>query len=463
MTGIVSRLRSGELSSVELTEQCLERVERLDDQLRVFVTVTADLAREQARAADEALAGGELLGALHGLPVAIKDNIDTARIRTTAGAGFLADRVPEEDAEVVTRLKNAGAVLVGKAQLHELAYGGTTQNPHFGPCRNPWNPERIPGGSSGGSGAAVAAGMCAAALGTDTGGSVRIPAGLNGVSGLRPTSGAISNRGLVWLSHTFDTIGPLARSVEDVAEVYAVLAGYDPEEPTSVDGAVGDPLAELELGLEGLRIALPASFYFDEADEPIVTTVRGAGETLASLGADVVEVELPGSAKALEAATWIIWSEALATHRERLEMDPDSFGEDVRRRLPSGSQVSGGDYGNAVQTGREWRRMLEGVFAGVDAILSPVSGAVAPIAAESEMIETTRRLTIRTYGWSLAGIPALSVPCGFSPEEDMPIGMQLAAPAWQESTLFRIAAAYQRATDWHLREPPLIATPAATG
>jgi aspartyl-tRNA(Asn)/glutamyl-tRNA(Gln) amidotransferase subunit A len=462
MTGIVSRLRSGELSSVELTERCLDQIDRLDGELRVFVTVTADLARERARAADEARARGELLGPLHGLPVALKDNIDTAGIRTTAGAGFWADRVPDEDAAVVTRLRDAGAVFVGKAQLHELAYGGTTQNPHFGPCRNPWDPARIPGGSSGGSGAAVAAGMCAASLGTDTGGSVRIPAALNGVSGLRPTTGAISNRGLVWLTHSFDTIGPLARSVADVAEVFAVLAGYDAEEPTSVNAPLADPLAGLEQGVEGLRVGIPASFYFDEADEPVVAAVRAGGDTLAALGADVVEIELPGSAEALEAATWIIWSEALGTHRERLDAAPESFGEDVRRRLPFGLQVSGSDYGNAVQVGREWRRMLEGVFAEVDAILSPVSGAVAPIAAESEMIETTRKLTIRTYGWSLAGVPALAVPCGFSPEV-MPIGMQLAAPAWQEPLLFRIGAAYQRATDWHLREAPLAAAPVATG
>ena len=460
MAGIVNRLRSGELSSVELTEQCLERIERLDAELRVFVTVTADLARERARGADEALARGELLGPLHGLPVALKDNIDTAGIRTTAGAGFLADRVPREDAAVVERLDAAGAVLVGKVQLHELAYGGTTQNPHFGPCRNPWDPERIPGGSSGGSGAAVAAGMCAAALGTDTGGSVRIPAALNGVSGLRPTTGAISNRGLVWLTHSFDTIGPLARTVEDVAALYATLAGYDPEEPTSVPGSQGDPLAELETGIEGMRIGLPASFYFDDADEPVVAAVRAAGDALAGLGASVVEVELPGSAEALEAGTRIIWAEALATHRDRLAAEPESFGEDVRRRLPSGEGVSGADYANAVQTGREWRRMLDGVFEEVDAILSPVSGAVAPLAADCETIETTRKLTIRTYGWSLAGVPALAVPCGFSPE-GMPIGMQLAAPAWREPTLFRIGAAYQRATDWHLREPPLVTAPVA--
>jgi aspartyl-tRNA(Asn)/glutamyl-tRNA(Gln) amidotransferase subunit A len=456
VAGIVRGLRAGEVSSVELTERCLERIERLDGVLRVFVTVTADLARERARAADDALARGALLGPLHGLPVALKDNIDTAGIRTTAGAGFLADRVPAEDAEVVRRLTAAGAVIVGKAQLHELAYGGTTQNPHFGACRNPWDPERIPGGSSGGSGAAVAAGMCAAALGTDTGGSVRIPAALNGVAGLRPTTGAISNRGLVWLTHTFDTIGPLARSVEDVAEVFAVLAGYDPAEPTSVEGPAVDSLAGLGQGVEGLRVGVPASFYFDDADEPVVTAVRAAGDMLAELGASLVEVELPGSAEALEAATRIIWAEALAIHRERLATDPASFGEDVRRRLPSGEQVTGADYATAVQTGREWRRMLAGVLARVDAILSPVSGAVAPLAADCETIETTRRLTIRTYGWSLAGLPALAVPCGFSPD-GMPIGMQLAAPAWQEPVLFRLGVAYESATDWHLREPPIVA------
>ena len=455
----MNRLRSGELSSAELTEQCLERIERLDAELRVFVTVTADLARERARGADEALARGELLGPLHGLPVALKDNIDTAGIRTTAGAGFLADRVPREDAAVVERLDAAGAVLVGKVQLHELAYGGTTQNPHFGPCRNPWDPERIPGGSSGGSGAAVAAGMCAAALGTDTGGSVRIPAALNGVSGLRPTTGAISNRGLVWLTHSFDTIGPLARTVEDVAALYATLAGYDPEEPTSVPGSLGDPLAELETGIEGMRIGLPpASTSTTQTSPSWRPCARQARRSRASAPA--------------------LWRWSCPARQRRSRRGRESSGPRRWRRTgiasPPSRSRSGRTSAAVCRPARSLGRRLRercpdrprvapharGRLRGGDAILSPVSGAVAPLAADCETIETTRKLTIRTYGWSLAGVPALAVPCGFSPE-GMPIGMQLAAPAWREPTLFRIGAAYQRATDWHLREPPLVTAPVA--
>ena len=336
--------------------------------------------------------------------------------------------------------------------MHEFAYGATTQNPHYGPCRNPWDLDRVPGGSSGGSGAAVAADLCAAALGTDTGGSVRIPAAVNGVTGLRPTSRLVSNRGVFPVSWTLDTVGPLARSVADVGVLHEVLAGYDPDDPRSLDRAPDDDAA-FQQGIEGLRIGLPTTFFFEDVDADIVKLVRDAAELLARLGAVVEEIELQGCEDAVEAATRIIWSEAFAVHRERLAARPELFGEDVRRRLRASEVVTGAEYGESRQRGRVWRRTVERCLENVDVVLTPVTGTTAP-PADSEMIETTRRLVRLTYGWSLAGVPALALPCGLS-DSGLPVGLQLAAAPFREATLLRVGAAYQHETDWHLRRPPL--------
>ena len=451
---LVERLRRGEISSVELTEACLDRIERHDAEVGAFITVSADLARAQALVADEALGRGAPLGPLHGLPCALKDNIDTAGVRTTVGSRFFTDNVPDRDAEVWRRLREAGAVLLGKVALHEFAFGGTTQNPHHGNCRNPWDLERIPGGSSGGSGAAVAAGMCAAALGTDTGGSVRIPAALNGLSGLRPTTGRVSIRGVFPITWSFDTVGPMARAVADLASLLAVLAGFDPEDPLSIDRPADDYVAALDQSAEGLRIGFPAGFFLDDVDDDVVRAVRAAAEIFAGLGASVEEIDLPGAGDAVFASTRIIWAEARAIHAERLAEQPELFGADVRRRLGLGEEVSGVDYASYVERGRRWRREVEDAFERVDVVLAPTTAIVAPVAAESEMIQTTVQLTRFTYGWTLAGVPALSIPCGFS-AEGLPIGLQLAAAPWRETTLLRAGAAYQRETDWHLRAPAL--------
>lgn len=450
-TGLRERLASGEISSLDATEAYLDRIARLDDRIGAYITVCSDVAREQAMRRDEALARGARLGPLHGLPVAFKDNIDTAGVRTTAGSSFLADNVPTRDAETARRVLEAGAVLLGKATMHEFAYGATTQNPHYGPCRNPWDLERVPGGSSGGSGAAVAADLCAAALGTDTGGSVRIPAAVNGVTGLRPTSGLVSNRGVFPVSWTLDTVGPLARSVADIGVLLEVLAGYDPEDARSVERAPDDHAADQ--GVEGLRVGLPTNFFFEDVDTDIVRLVRDAVDLLARLGAVVEEIPLPGCAEALDATGPIIWSEVLAVHRERLAQQPGSFGEDVRRRLELGKAVTGVEYGECRQRARVWRRTVERAFESVDVILTPATGTIAP-PADLEMIETTRRLVRLTYAWSLAGVPALALPCGIS-DAGLPVGLQLAAAPYREATLLRVGAAYQHETDWHLRRPAL--------
>jgi aspartyl-tRNA(Asn)/glutamyl-tRNA(Gln) amidotransferase subunit A len=454
-TGLPDRIRLGEIRSLDATETYLERIERIDGHVNAYLTVAAEQARERASEADDALERGQILGPLHGVPIALKDNIDTAGIQTTVGSAFFAGRVPDRDAEVARRLAEAGAVLLGKVTMHEFAYGATNQNPHFGDCRNPWDLERIPGGSSGGSGAAVAAGLCAAALGTDTGGSVRIPAALNGVSGLRPTTGRVSGRGIFPITWTFDTAGPLARSIEDAALVLSVIAGHDPEDPGSIEWPVDDLLGGLGEGVDGLRIGVPRNFFFEGVDTAVADRVREAAQVLARGGAAVEEIELPGAEQADETTTRMIWAEAYAIHRRRLEEQPDLFGEDVRRRLGLGADVSGADYAECRQWARQWRRSLEVVFRDLDLILTPAAETTAPRADDAEMIATTRRLTRLTYAWTLSGLPALSVPCGFD-AAGLPIGLQLAAAPFCEATLVKAGAAYQLQTDWHLREPAAV-------
>jgi aspartyl-tRNA(Asn)/glutamyl-tRNA(Gln) amidotransferase subunit A len=356
---------------------------------------------------------------------------------------------------VAARLRRAGAVLLGKVTLHEFAYGATNDNAHFGPCRNPWDLERIPGGSSGGSGAAVAAGLCAAALGTDTGGSVRIPAALTGVSALRPSDGRVSTRGVFPITWTFDTVGPIARSVTDLAALLGVLAGYDDADPRSIDRPVDRYLDALDAGLEGMRIGIPRNFFFDEVDADIVTLVHVAADTLADHGAELIDLDLPGAGEAIDSTTGMIRAEAHAIHRERLRDAPELFGEDVRRRLELGAEITGAEYAAHRERARAWHRTVQHAFERVDLILAPSTGTTAPPIG-SEMIETTQRLVRLTYGWSLAGLPALSVPCGLS-DAGLPVGLQLAAPRFGETALVRAGAAYQRETDWHLQEPALAA------
>ena len=278
VTSVLGELSAGNVTSAELVEEYLARIDAVDDELRAYVTVTGEEARAGAARADAARGSEASLGPLHGLPIALKDNIATAGIRTTIGSSFFADDVPIENAPVWQRLHDAGALLVGKTQLHEFAYGATTQNPHHGACRNPWDPARTPGGSSGGSGAATGAAMCAVALGTDTGGSVRIPASLNGVCGIRPTLGRIPNTGVFHVSWSFDTVGPLARSLADMAAVFDVIAGYDAADPVSVNRQAVSLVDALERDATGLRVGVPGAFFFDDIDPEIAAATRAAAE-----------------------------------------------------------------------------------------------------------------------------------------------------------------------------------------
>ena len=450
------------VSSEEVTRACLARIERYEPALRAFITVTADEALAAARAAD----AGRARGPLAGVPLALKDLFDTAGVRTTAGSRILADRVPREDAAVVARLRAAGVVFVGKTNLHEWAFGVTSQNPHFGPARNPYDTSRIPGGSSGGSAAALAAFCCHGALGSDTGGSIRIPASLCGVVGLKPTYGRVSLRGVVPLSWTLDHAGPMARTVRDAALLYAAIAGHDPADPSSADVPVEDALARIEDGARGLRIAVPRTHFFERCDAEVAALVREAIRVLEREGAAVGEIAFPDSEALLESQRTIISTDAAAYHAADLRDRAGQIGADVLERLRVGQAVTGEAYALARRRRAELRRdLLEGL-AGYDALAAPTTAIAAPPAATAERGETgaerggtaavaaAARLTALTSPFNLTGLPAISVPCGFT-SEGLPVGLQIAAAPWREATVLRVARAYERATSWRDRRPAL--------
>ena len=442
------------MTSVERADACLNAIENLNGTVNAMITVTADVARDQAQAADAAASNGNWLGLLHGMPIAIKDNIATAGVRTTAGSSFFADHVPNENAAVMQRLLNAGAVIVGKATMHELAFGIRSDNPVSGQCRNPWDTSRIPGGSSGGSGAAIAAGMCVGALGSDTGGSVRLPASINGVTGLRPTHGRVPNHGSTPVSATLDTIGPMARSAADVARIFAVIAGYDERDPVSADRPLENFLPRLGDSIAGVRIGIPRNFYFDACDPEIESAARDAAKTLADQGAILKEIDVPGAADMQRWTTILIFADACAFHAERLRDHPEMFSKPVYDRMTEGLKFTAVDYANALRAREAWKAQLKTLFSDIDILLSPtLPTPVPPIEEDKSLLEATKHATRNTYAGAFGQLPGLSVPCGFG-SDGMPIGLQLEAAWWQEPLLLRVGHAYQQHTDWHLRRPP---------
>ena len=440
----------------EAVEGCLARIEALNPALNAMITTTAEAAREAADACDRAAAEGRWLGLLHGLPIALKDNIETAGVCTTSGAAYLADHIPNRDAPVVARLKAQGAILTGKANLQELAWGVVSTNPVAGQCRNPWNPACIPGGSSGGSGAAVAAGMAEAALGTDTGGSVRIPAAMTGIAGLRPTHGRLSIRGITPVSVAHDTVGPMARRVADVARLFAALAAYDSLDPVSRDLPLGNFLPTLGDGIAGVRVGLPRNFFFEDVDAEVEAAVREGARTLESLGARLVEVTLAGAETAQRWTTVMAYADACTYHRERLDAGPGAISRPVYERMMLGRDFGAVDYAEAMRGREAWRRTLAEAFETVDVLLAPTTPRPAPpIADDRSLHRATQEATRFTYGGALASIPGLSVPCGFS-ADGLPTGMMLEGAWGAEPLLLRVGHAYQTATDWHLRRAPCL-------
>ncbi len=444
-------VRSRKVSSTDLTRACLERIHRHDPDLGAFITLTEDAALADAKRADDELARGAPRGPLHGIPIALKDLYDTAGIRTTAGSRIFAERVPDRDATVVERLRAAGAVLLGKLNLHEWALGVTNQNPHFGATKNPWDTSRIPGGSSGGSAAALAAGFCYLAPGSDTGGSIRIPASLCGVPGIKPTYGRVSLRGVVPLSWTLDHAGPLARTVTDLGIALSVMAGHDPLDPSSADVPVDDYAAGIDGEVGGVRIVVPTSRFFDDVDPEVDRAVREAARVLASLGALVEERPMP-RIELLAAQRALLLTDAAAYHREHLRERSAEIGADVLARLRIGEGIGGMEYAQARRDRDELRHAWNAFFREHDVVLSPATLIPAPPREGEDAVAAAQRLTANTLPFNLTGLPAISIPCGFS-ASGLPIGLQLAAGPWRERLLLRVARAYESATSWHERMP----------
>jgi len=453
---LAAQVRAGELTARAAVEQCLERIERLDPELNAFLDVRGDAALAEADALDRE----QPRGSLHGVPVAVKDVIDVAGERTTAASLILADNLAAHDAAVVERLRAAGAVVVGKLNTHEFALGAMTTSPHFGPSRNPWDTARICGGSSGGSGAAAAARLVPATLGTDTAGSIRIPACYCGVTGIRPSIGRVSNRGVVPVSFTLDTVGPLAPSAEDCAILLQSIAGHDPADATTADVPVPDYRVELEGGAGGIRIGVVRALV-DRADPRIAAAVEAALERLAGSGAHVEEVEAPLLDEAGTILQLVMLPEAAEVHLPWLRTRLAEYGSDVRVRLLTGLLLPG----TAAVTGQRARRwyceQLRQVFDRYDLLAAPQMLVLPPRIGEDTVEVEGRQVLYRlsviptNSPWTLAGLPVASVPCGLV--DGLPVGLALVGRRFGESTVLRTAHAYQQATDWHTRQPPVAA------
>jgi len=448
-----------EVSSVELVRRALQRIERDQPRLNAFLTVMADAALQRARRLDAELAGGIHRGPLHGIPVAVKDVFSTRGVRTTCGSLLFAEYVPDRDAAVVERLEAAGAVIVGKTGLHELAYGITSNNPHFGAIRNPWNPEHVPGGSSGGSGAAVAAGEVFLAMGSDTGGSIRIPAAWCGCVGLKPTTGRVSRYGVMPLDFTLDHMGPLTRTVRDAALALNILAGYDPRDPTSSRRPAGDYTPPPEISLRGVRIGVPENFYFErldpEAEGAARTMVKLAGE----LGAELVPLRVPDIAELNTLGRVILLAEAAAVLSPYLS-DRSKFGADVLALLDQGRMITAADYINAQRLRRRAWQEFAAVWQKADCLITPTTPIPAPRIGQTQVVldgalEDVRLAATRyVRGINVLGWPALSIPCGFS-GAGLPLGLQIIGKPFDEALVLKVGAALEDATDFHRREPPL--------
>ncbi len=457
---IADRIREREVSPVVVTEAVLERIDRLNPKLNAFITVMAEEAMAGARSAEDEIASGRYRGPLHGVPVGVKDLCATKGVRTTAGSKILADWVPDEDATVIRRLRDAGAVIVGKTNLHEFAYGATGTISHYGPARNPWDTARITGGSSSGSGAAVAAGLCFAALGSDTGGSIRIPSSLCGIVGIKPTYGRVSLAGVVPLAWSLDHVGPMARSAHDCALVLQAIAGRDPQDPSTSDEPVEDWGGGLDDvpsdgGLRGLRVGVPATYAFEQTEPEVAAVVREAIATLGRLGADVAELELPAIQNYWMAATMVLICEAAAYHRANAEQRPDDWGQTTLERVRLGLEQKATDYVWATRSRDEARRTSDDtLLSEVDLLAMPTAIRVAAPIDSTTRDDPTVGLTRLTAAFDLTGQPACSVPCGFT-QEGLPVGLQLVGRRFDEMTVLRAAHAFETQSGVPSPQPPV--------
>ena len=447
-------IRKGELSPVELTRACLERIQDTDERLHSFILLLADEALEQARTAEAEILRGSYRGPMHGIPFALKDLYDTAGVRTTSGSQVDINRVPTEDATTTARLKGAGGILLGKLAMHEFALGGPDWTTPFEPARNPWNLDHITGGSSSGSGSSVASGQSLGALGSCTGGSIRGPASLCGIVGLKATYGRVSRFGVVTLSWSQDHAGPMTRTVEDTAYMLQAIAGHDPKDPTSSRAPVPDYSLSLREDIRGVKIGLPRHYFFDDdpgVNREVVARVEQAVTVLEELGAEVQEVTLPSLEYVRAANSVIMVSEAYAYHEPNLKTRPQEFGEIVRSRFRIGGLLNASDYLQA-QRVRAWaRREFSQVMKTVDFLVTPTMTQPAAAFEGFDPTSTVRGKSF-TAPFNVTGLPAISVPCGFT-EGGLPIGMQIAGKPFDEPGVIQAAYTYQQHAGWRDLHP----------
>jgi aspartyl-tRNA(Asn)/glutamyl-tRNA(Gln) amidotransferase subunit A len=455
-------VRSKKVSPVELTRECLSRIERHNPKLNALITITADSALAEACQAEAEIQHGRWRGPLHGIPIALKDLIDTAGVCTTAASGLFKDRVPAQDAEIVRRLKAAGAVLLGKLNLHEFAYGGSSVISYFGPVHNPWNLDCSPGGSSGGSAAAVAAQLCYGAIGSDTGGSIRQPAAYCGIVGLKPTYGRVSTSGVIPLSWSLDHLGPITRTVTDAALMLQVIAGYDAQDTASTDVPIPNYAATIADATSSLRLGIPRAYFYEALHPEIQAAMEAALSVLKTLTRtqrDIAPLTASDNyASIMDPYVTILRAEAYAYHKEYVSKSPDLYQAQTLKRIEAGADITASAYIQARHQLEQIRRAGAQVFETVDLLITPTA-CVPPFAIADLLDPNTLRekelLMLRnTRPFNMLGLPTVSVPCGFT-RADLPIGMQITGPPGGEATVLRLAYAYEQATEWHKRKPTL--------
>jgi aspartyl-tRNA(Asn)/glutamyl-tRNA(Gln) amidotransferase subunit A len=444
---VAEQLRKKRVSPVELTKACLSRIEQLNPTLNAFITVTSDPALATAREAEAEIQRGHWRGPLHGIPIALKDLVDTAGVRTTAASGVFKDRVPTQDAEIVRRLKGAGAVILGKLNMHEFAYGASSVISYFGTVRNPWDRTYIAGGSSSGSAAAVAAELCYCAIGSDTGGSIRQPAAYCGIVGLKPTYGQVSTQGVVPLSWSLDHVGPMTRTVRDAALTLETIAGYDPD---------STPVEDLDKPTSSLKTGIPRALFYEGLNSEIQSAMETALSVLQKLTATQREIEIPA---VNDIALLVQRTEAYTYHWEYFSRTPELYHPDTLKRLKSGKDITTAEYDSARRKFDDLRRSAPNLFKSVDLIITPTTPVppftIAELLADLDQLRAKELITVRnTRPFNLLGLPTISIPCGFT-KAGLPIGMQITGPTGGEATVLRVANAYERATEWHKRRPIL--------
>ncbi|HAV77433.1 MAG TPA: Asp-tRNA(Asn)/Glu-tRNA(Gln) amidotransferase subunit GatA [Anaerolineae bacterium] len=450
ITGALEAFAKREIAPQNLTEACFAQIKRLNPTLNAYITVIEP--KKTLEAQRPPINTAPLNHALRGIPIAVKDLFDVEGIRTTAGSKFFADHIAENDAFVVERLKQAGALINGKTNTHEIALGVTGENPHYGTARNPWDTERIAGGSSSGSAIAVATGMALGALGTDTGGSIRIPASLCGVVGFKPTRGRVSTRGVFPLSWNLDHVGPLTKCVKDAAVMLQVISVYDAVDPSSIKMLTGDYLGHLIDDMSGRKIAIASGEFIESADTEVLEALHDAAKIFESMGCKIQKINVDWLNDAALANSTMIQTDAAAVHRDRLKEHPEMFGDDIRLRLEEGTNRSATEYVLARRTQADARKRFELFFESYDFLILPTTPIAAPPVTGLDSIEQAGRLNLFTKPFNLTGLPALSVPCGFT-SEGLPIGLQIVAKAWGDAKALNAGYAYEQATEWHKKFP----------